>query len=71
MEIVRAERINGLVAVGGGSTTWLAKAIAYRTDLPQIIGSTTFAGSEMTPILGQTEGYDRQPSNTAAVLVST
>jgi maleylacetate reductase len=55
MEIVRAERIDGLVAVGGGSTTGLAKAIAYRTDLPQIIGPTTYAGSEMTPILGETE----------------
>lgn len=44
-----------IVAVGGGSTTGLAKAIAYRTDLPQIIVPTTYAGSEATPILGQTE----------------
>lgn len=44
-----------LVAVGGGSTTGLAKAIAYRTDLPQVIVPTTYAGSEATPILGQTE----------------
>jgi len=44
-----------LVAVGGGSTTGLAKAIAYRTDLPQIVVPTTYAGSEATPILGQTE----------------
>ncbi len=45
-----------LVAVGGGSTTGLGKAIAYRTDLPQIVVPTTYAGSEATPILGQTEG---------------
>lgn len=45
-----------LVAVGGGSTTGLGKAIAYRTDLPQIVIPTTYAGSEATPILGQTEG---------------
>ena len=44
-----------LVAVGGGSTTGLGKAIAYRTDLPQIVIPTTYAGSEATPILGQTE----------------
>lgn len=44
-----------LVAVGGGSTTGLGKAIAYRTDLPQIVVPTTYAGSEATPILGQTE----------------
>ncbi len=45
-----------LVAVGGGSTTGLGKAIAYRTDLPQIVVPTTYAGSEATPILGQTVG---------------
>lgn len=44
-----------LVAIGGGSTTGLGKAIAYRTDLPQIVVPTTYAGSEATPILGQTE----------------
>ena len=44
-----------IVAIGGGSTTGLGKAIAYRTDLPQIVVPTTYAGSEATPILGQTE----------------
>jgi maleylacetate reductase len=44
------------VAIGGGSTTGLGKAIAWRTDLPQIVLPTTYAGSEVTPILGQTEG---------------
>ena len=44
-----------IVAIGGGSTTGLGKAIAYRTDLPQIVSPTTYAGSEATPILGQTE----------------
>jgi maleylacetate reductase len=44
-----------VVAVGGGSTTGLGKAIALRTDLPQIVVPTTYAGSEATGILGQTE----------------
>jgi maleylacetate reductase len=44
-----------LVAIGGGSTTGLGKAIAWRTDLPQIVIPTSYAGSEATPILGQTE----------------
>lgn len=48
-------RADGLVAVGGGSTTGLAKAVALRTDLPQIVAPTTYAGSEMTPILGETQ----------------
>src|SRR3546814_14826616 len=41
-------------AIGGGSTTGLGKAIALRTDLPQIVIPTTYAGSEATPILGET-----------------
>lgn len=54
MTEVAAARVDGLVAVGGGSTTGLAKAIALRTDLPQLVVPTTYAGSEMTPILGET-----------------
>lgn len=44
-----------VVAMGGGSTIGLGKAIAFRTDLPQIVVPTTYAGSEVTSILGQTE----------------
>ncbi|WP_299210754.1 maleylacetate reductase [uncultured Tateyamaria sp.] len=44
-----------VIAIGGGSTTGLGKAIALRTDVPQIVVPTTYAGSEATPILGQTE----------------
>lgn len=44
-----------VLAIGGGSTTGLGKAIALRTDLPQIVIPTTYAGSEATGILGQTE----------------
>jgi maleylacetate reductase len=49
-------RADSLVAIGGGSTTGLGKAIAYRTGLPLVAVPTTYAGSEVTPILGQTEG---------------
>lgn len=52
---VRKAGADCLVALGGGSTTGLGKAIAYRTDLPQIVVPTTYAGSEVTSILGQTE----------------
>jgi|SRR5579871_4421991 len=44
-----------LISLGGGSTTGLSKALALRTGLPQIAVPTTYAGSEATPILGQTE----------------
>jgi maleylacetate reductase len=60
MAIVRAQAIDGTVAVGGGSTTGLGKAIAFRTDLPQIVVPTTYAGSEMTNILGETIGGEKK-----------
>ena len=52
---VKETQADCVVAIGGGSTTGLGKAIAYRTDLPQFVIPTTYAGSECTPILGQTE----------------
>jgi maleylacetate reductase len=45
-----------LVAVGGGSTVGLAKAIALTEGLPILAVPTTYAGSEMTPVWGLTEG---------------
>jgi maleylacetate reductase len=54
LAIVRETNADGLIALGGGSTTGLGKAIALRTNLPQIVLPTTYAGSEMTDILGET-----------------
>ena len=45
-----------IVSIGGGSTTGLGKAISIRNGLYHICVPTTYAGSEMTPILGETEG---------------
>lgn len=55
MKIVSESHIDGVVSIGGGSTIGLGKAIALRTDLPQIVIPTTYAGSEMTAILGETK----------------
>ena len=54
MARVRDVNADGVVSIGGGSTTGLGKAIALRTDLPQLVLPTSYAGSEMTPILGET-----------------
>ena len=44
-----------IVSLGGGSTIGLGKALALRTGLPQIVVPTTYAGSEATPVLGETQ----------------
>jgi maleylacetate reductase len=43
------------VAIGGGSTVGLGKAIALTSGLPVLAVPTTYSGSEMTPIQGFTE----------------
>ncbi len=43
-----------IVSIGGGSTIGLGKAISIRAGLDHIAIATTYAGSEMTPILGET-----------------
>jgi maleylacetate reductase len=68
MAEVAEREVDGIVAVGGGSTTGLAKAIALRTDLPQIVAPTTYAGSEMTPILGETRDGVKTTQKSAKVL---
>ncbi|ARC56648.1 Maleylacetate reductase [Frondihabitans sp. 762G35] len=47
--------IDVVVAVGGGSTTGLAKAIALTTGIPIVAVPTTYAGSEATDVWGLTE----------------
>jgi alcohol dehydrogenase class IV len=54
LAMVRDVQADCTIALGGGSTIGLGKAIAQRTDLPQIAIPTTYAGSEATPILGET-----------------
>jgi len=68
---VQSVRADGCLAVGGGSTIGLAKAIALRTDLPQVAVPTTFAGSEMTPIIGQTEQGRKTTQRSMKVLPET
>jgi maleylacetate reductase len=53
--MVRRTHADGLVAIGGGSAIGLSKALALRTGRPQIGVPTTYAGSEATPILGETQ----------------
>jgi maleylacetate reductase len=59
------------VAVGGGSTIGLAKAVALTSALPILAVPTTYAGSEMTPVYGLTEGGDHTTGRDPRVLPRT
>jgi len=59
------------VAIGGGSTTGLGKAIALDSGLPIIAIPTTYAGSEMTSIYGLTEAGLKKTGRDLRVLPRT
>ncbi|KAL2850332.1 hypothetical protein BJY01DRAFT_233279 [Aspergillus pseudoustus] len=54
VEYAKGQNADVVVSIGGGSTIGLGKAISIRTGLYHICIPTTYAGSEMTPILGET-----------------
>jgi maleylacetate reductase len=70
-EVARQIGADCAVAVGGGSTTGLGKAIALDSGLPILAIPTTYAGSEMTPIYGITEGGLKKTGRDARVLPRT
>ncbi|MDB5871270.1 MAG: tfdF [Ramlibacter sp.] len=70
-EVARKLGADCAVAIGGGSTTGLGKAIALDSGLPILAIPTTYAGSEMTPIYGITEAGLKKTGKDARVLPRT
>ncbi|MGY4573634.1 maleylacetate reductase [Bradyrhizobium sp. USDA 3256] len=71
LEAVKAYDIDCVISLGGGSATGLGKALALRTDVHQLSIPTTYAGSEMTPILGETKDGMKTTVRTNKVLPAT
>jgi alcohol dehydrogenase class IV/protocatechuate 3,4-dioxygenase beta subunit len=71
LKVLRENDVDCLVAIGGGSATGLSKALAVRTGLPQVILPTTYAGSEVTPVLGETEGGRKTTRSSPEILPET
>jgi maleylacetate reductase len=67
-ETARSLNADCALAVGGGSTIGLGKAIALEFELPVFAIPTTYAGSEMTPIFGITEGGVKRTGSDGRVL---
>ncbi len=59
---------DALLSIGGGSATGTAKAVALVTGLPVIAVPTTYAGSEVTPVWGLTEGERKTTGTDLRVL---
>jgi maleylacetate reductase len=70
-ELARAIGADCAVAIGGGSTIGLGKAIAMESALPILALPTTYAGSEMTPIYGITESGLKKTGRDPRVLPRT
>ena len=70
-EVARKLGADCAVAIGGGSTTGLGKAIALDSGLPILAIPTTYAGSEMTPIYGITEAGLKKTGKDVRVLPRT
>ena len=71
LEYLKSVSADSVISIGGGSTIGLGKALSVRTGLPHICIPTTYAGSEMTPILGETQDGKKTTRSDPSILPGT
>ena len=71
VDYTQSIKADSIISIGGGSTIGLGKAISIRTGLPHICIPTTYAGSEMTPILGETVDGRKSTRSDPKILPAT
>lgn len=71
LQDLQSNSADSIVSIGGGSTIGLGKALSIRTGLPHICIPTTYAGSEMTPILGETQDGRKTTRSDPKILPGT
>ncbi len=71
MALVEASGADAVVTIGGGSAVGLGKALVARAGLPHLTVPTTYAGSEVTPVLGETRDGVKQTRRDTALLPRT
>ncbi|OKL56672.1 hypothetical protein UA08_08318 [Talaromyces atroroseus] len=71
LQYAQDTKADAVISIGGGSTVGLGKAISIRTGLSHICVPTTYAGSEMTPILGETADKVKKTRSDPKILPGT
>lgn len=62
---------DSIVSIGGGSSIGIGKVISINTGLPHICIPTTYAGSEMTPVVGETKDGKKTTRHDPRILPGT
>lgn len=71
LEYARSVSADSIISIGGGSAIGLGKALSIRTNLPHICIPTTYAGSEMTSILGESADGEKRTRNDTQIRPGT
>lgn len=71
MQYISTINADSIISIGGGTAIGLGKAVSIRTGLPHVCIPTTYAGSEMTPILGETKDGQKTTRSDAQILPET